>query len=105
MLKNCCTQTQKLGCVGSCECVKTGLLATQTGDHVVEHHKPGGGISSRTISLTATDAVNFTNFFAESGVAVFKIKQPDGTYLVNGANDCFSVSVHVTKTSAGATCS
>jgi hypothetical protein len=94
MLSKCCSSTLSLGCICHCGDVVTGLVAGLEGDYTIEYQHPGGGIVTGTLSLDNGDPISFVSFFNESGLAVFKIKDPDDVYISGpGDEDCFSVDV------------
>ena len=87
----CCTNQEYIGCFGSCESIETGLIATQTGDHIIQSFWLGN-MQQQTVSITATNEIIFSNDFNECAAITFKIIQPDGVVFVDGINDCWTFS-------------
>lgn len=94
-MMDCCDSIEDLGCFQSCDIVEIGVLAAQTGLYTIELQPQGTQIFQTT--NTAGTPLIFSNGFNEDGVSVFKIKQPDGTYLTVDGSECFQIQNSVAK--------
>lgn len=93
---DCCDNgIYDLGCLQSCDLVQIGVLASQTGLYTIEL-QPSGTQIFQTTNTIATPLI-FSNGFNEDGISVFKILQPDGTYLSVDGKDCFQIKNSVAK--------
>lgn len=88
-MPECCTSILNLGCYQSCDIVEIGVLASQTGEYIIELQPQGTQIFKTT--NTAGSPLIFSNGFNEDGISIFKIKQPNGIYLTVSGNDCFQI--------------
>jgi len=77
---SCCCPKIFVGCFVSCVdfFTITGLIATQTGNHVLEYEM-NGQTFTQNFSATATQEFVIPNIFNELGVSAFKITNPDGS--------------------------
>lgn len=96
---DCCEEgINNLGCWQSCDVIEIGVLASQTGVYTIELQPTGTQIFQTT--NTAGTPLVFSNGFNEDGISVFKILQPDGTYLSIDGVDCFQIQNSVAKNPA-----
>lgn len=94
MSEQCCTSKRFIGCFGSCDDIETGILTLQAGDHEIEVHWIDA-IIIQIVNFEKAVEVIFPNRYNEYANITFKIRQPDGTYLVDGGDDCFEFSSSV----------
>ena len=104
MLNPCCTSIVNLGCIGNCDCVKTGINATKVGEYTIEWHQRNKEVSRGTTTPGIGNEIKFQNFMLEGATNIFKIVDPDGNYVLSGSADCFQVEVKVSKTKALTSC-
>lgn len=93
---DCCPDgILNLGCWQSCDIIEIGVLAAQTGLYTIEIQPSGTQIFQTT--NTAGTPLIFSNGFNEDGISVFKILQPDDTYLTVNGSECFQIQNSVAK--------
>ncbi len=90
---NCCVSISDRGCFYSCDVITTGVSADATGTYTLVIMPDGQKVGENTI--TAGVEISFAGqLFNESGITVFKVLQPDGTFLTNSdGDDCFQVDM------------
>lgn len=89
----CLNDSRFLGCFPQCLDIDTGLLAQQAGIHsVIYYFLDGSSQATFTVGLIG-DNIVIPNIFNEFGEAVFKILQPDGSFLIDGTDDTFKVNI------------
>ncbi len=98
-MANCCTSIIDRGCFYSCDTVTTGRSADQTGTHTVVLQPDGQEIGTNTV-IAGVEITFSGTFFKEDGVSVFKILQPDGTFILDGTADCFQIDMTPSAVSA-----
>ncbi len=89
---NCCTSITDRGCFYSCDILTTGVSADTTGDYTLVIMPDGQQVVTNTITA-ANEVVFAGGFISGSGITVFKVLQPDGTFLLSGTADCFQVDI------------
>ena len=94
---NRCTTKKDLGCYGFKDMISVDLTPTQSGTHVLEYNFLGA-IHKYPFGATIGQNVTLPQVFNESRENCFRIKQPDGTYLmlIEGSTvyDWFSITSH-----------
>lgn len=87
----CCEEPYNLECYGSCECLRLGIDAEQSGNYVFEYSY---GIPNTVHKQTLRNVVAGQELYLpfqvnENSTLFLKIKQPDGTYFNIVPCECF----------------
>lgn len=85
---NCCTTIDDLGCSNNCDDIDVGANYAQTGTHTIELQMPSN-VYTWLIDGAIGNPITLPNKFNEDMLNVFRIKQPDGTYL----GDCYQIEI------------
>lgn len=89
----CLNDARFLGCFAQCLDIDTGILSQQSGTHtLIYYFLDGQSVSTFAVALIG-DSIVIPNIFNEFGEAVFKILQPDGSFLTDGGDDVFKVNI------------
>ena len=90
----CCVDSDFLGCYDSCGNIDTGLIASETGNHIIYLYV--GMIRLKiTESVTSGNNIIITSPVNENYTFEMNIKNPSGSAYSSGGKECWTFKTDI----------